>query len=172
MQVRPLLQDIIRTSLQKSKTSLTGRDNAEIAEHISRTAEQEKQREKSATSRNLECWLVAAAASSVESWLKQNNHGDIWQHTAFIAVWRHVHQKLVACSNLSETDVKAYTCSASLADFVYWMSEAIFEHIPYAVPTVPMALLSRVIHDQQAVPPFLHFLCVQPVLCMHFLGTN
>ena len=146
--------------MMKSKAALCGRDSSEIAEHISKMAEQEKQREKTVTSRSLEGWLVQPAAQCVETWLKQNNHADIRHHTAFIAAWRQVHHKLVACSDIEKEKRSAYTCSASLADVVFWMSESIFEHIPFAVPTVPVALLSCATQGEPpAVPSFLDFLC-------------
>ena len=158
------MQDMIRKAIIKSKGTLTGRDNAEIAENITRNAEQEKHRQTSAASRSLECWIIQSAATTVEKWLKQNNQLSIKQHSAFTAVCKATIAKVMGCSDIGEKEkIKSKgdrSCSASLADLVFWMTESIFEHVPYAVPTVPMALLSGTAKSpDMALPSFVDFLC-------------
>ena len=186
MQVRPLLQDMIRASVAKSKAALVGRDNAEIAENISRMAEQEKKRAKSAAARSLDPWLVESAASCAADWVKKNPGRRADKHSAFAVIFGKMSLRMCTCSG-SEVDelCPAHVLgSISLADIIYWVSEFIFEHIPFAVPTLPMALAckmqsqsasnaGRSLKDAKdaaaaAVPAFCSFLCTDAWLNLYF----
>ncbi|CAJ1353145.1 unnamed protein product [Effrenium voratum] len=166
-QVRPLLQDMIRKSVAKLNASLVGFDNSEIAANITKMAEQEKQRARSAASRDLEGWLVESAVDCVRGWVKRNPSASHLDHSTFAVVWRTVCARICSCASATEpskTCPAHAMCSLSLADIIWWMSEIIFEHIPFAVPTVPMALTCRVQQHTPSdraphVPPSCAFLC-------------
>ncbi|CAE7444502.1 unnamed protein product [Symbiodinium sp. CCMP2592] len=165
-QVRPLLQDIIHKGLAKSRASLPSSMDSgleRLTENLSRdalTAGSMSPGEKS-----ILLWMTEPSASCVRKWLTTNHAVNACDHAAFCAARSKLVSRMCKCKRDPTSCPVHADASVSLSDLVWWASDAIFEHIPCAVPTFSLALTVKfsdkasLAASNQCVPPYSHFLC-------------
>ena len=168
--MRPVLQDIVQKGIAKNRAVLppTSAEGVEcIAKDLARdvlTAGSNTPGEKS-----MMLWMTDSSAEVVRKWLAANGSVNALDHPAFCAARNKLLGRLCKCRKDPSTCPVHAEASVTLADVSWWAADAIFEHMPCAVPTFPLALAVKVSGASPAalsisaenggLPSFCHFLC-------------
>ena len=166
-QVRSTLQDMIRKSVAKIKSSIPGGAADDVAAFL---ADQLSQASRNAAgnsgqapgARTVMLMMSQPSAATVKAWAGLNNSADFTAQAAFASVLENVPKKVGAPDTLRDI---------TLADLMFTMADVIYEHVPAAVPSLAAAVVIKFAeHDRLSpeiketsdppVPPYCHFLCV------------
>lgn len=170
-QVRPLLQDIVHKGLARSRASLPSSMDSglqTLTENLSRdalTASSTSPGEKS-----ILLWMTEQSASCVRKWLTANHAVNAFDHAAFCAARNKLVSRMCKCKRDPTSCPVHADASVSLSDMIWWASDAIFEHIPCAVPTFSLAMTVKfsdkasLSASGECVPQYSHFLCKQETI--------
>ena len=151
---------------------ILGRENSEISDNMTKSAETEQVKSKTNAQVDLEAWLTKSAATAACQWLMKNQSTSLREHTAFAAVSSNTYGHLCTCNSGGEVSERCRVHgnpSLALADLVWFISDAIYEHVPACVPSVPMAF-NLSLQDASAragegapdgadIPQHLRYLC-------------
>lgn len=183
-QVRPLLQEIISESVSKSKCILSGNNESEMADQISKAAVLEQEIKSARTMshgmRNLNLWFKEATAMCVEGWLRVNGGlKSFTSQVAYQAVVSKLMSRMCNCKRKTTTGITkskvdvecpVHDIGVCLADLIWWTADCIFENVPLAVPSVPFSFATKygeylqktknnASTDPFDIPAFMHFIC-------------
>ena len=176
-QVRPMLQDIIHKGVAKNKAAMP----ATAAEGVEQIAK-DLVRDAAAVGtsapgeKNIMLWMTEASAETVRKWLSSNGSTNPCDHAAFCAAKNKLLGRLCKCRRDPSCCPVHAEASATLADVLWWCADAIYEYMPCAVPTFPLAMVVKVSSAPSAaapvaglsghnapgdsgLPAFCHFLC-------------
>ena len=110
-------------------------------------------------------WLTEASAEMVRTWVSSNNTCNVTGHAAFGAALTKLTGKVCKCrKDPTSCPVHADAC-VTLADLMWFSSDAIFEYVPVAVSTLPLALTVKIAKTTSSassdtgVPAFCRFMC-------------
>ena len=162
MQVRACLQDLTRKSVSKLKSLVPGGSVSDVVQYMSDQLIAAQCEKLSPGARSVNLWLTASSASDVQRWTAMNNSASLTTQTSFCTVVAACVKKLGW--NESSPDSRQ---SLPLADLVWTCTDAIFDEIPAAVPSLALACVLKFAGETEngtegtdAVPSFCHFLCV------------
>ena len=158
----------------ESKAKLIGANQGEIAENMVRASAAERvslaEKGLSPGQRNVAVWLAESAADAVKAWAQRNSSKNLREHPDYIATLKKVMETVCSCHrDAAECKVHGSQTKGSvgIADLIWWVTDAMFDHIPAAVPSFPLALVTKLAGFKTEtdisgnIPPFAHFLCVE-----------
>lgn len=167
-QVRPLLQDIIHKGLARSRAALpTLMDDGLESLTQSLAKDALTAGSTSPGEKNILMWMTEPSATSVLKWLSTNHAVNACDHAAFCSARNKLLNRLCKCKRDSTSCPVHAEASVSLSDVIWWASDAIYEHLPSAVPTFSLALTVKfsdhasLAASGACVPQCCHFLCKQ-----------
>lgn len=158
--------------MDDAKAKLVGANPGEIAENIVNAARAERvslaEKWFSAGQRNVNTWLTESAGATTQAWAHRNGSKDVHDHPDFAAAFKHLMDRVCTCHR-DQDECKVHDSSrvfpVSLADLVWWATDAMFDHVPSAVPSFSLAVVNKVTaftnpsERSSAIPSFAHFLC-------------
>ena len=181
LQVRPVLQEMMRGAVRKMKSRLPG-DGSEAVAQLSIACAEEvgagAQNFQSAGQESVLAWFNKSSATATTTWLSQNDAEDIAQHPAYTAALVKVCRRVNDACHAS----KESACPPlALGDLIWIVADEIWDNVPACVPGFAAAMTAHVSEQGESagvgvvdsVPPFARFLCVEherdapcPKLCM------
>ena len=146
-------EDIVAFLTDKITSNATGAGSAE--------------KDATAGMRSVNTWLNAEAATTVQHWARINNSNDVAHHPSFVSVTSKVWKSLKLDASDDDDDTAV---QLTLADCVWTFGEAIFDHIPAAVPSIATATVAKIM-DAHSKDPDVDLRTVLPTCC-HFMCTS
>ena len=159
LEVRAALQDLVRKAVQKLKAAVPAGQTEDIVAYL--TSELgvggDGTTQRSAPgAKSVNLWMTAESAEIVKRWARMNNHTNVMQQPSCVTATQQVSRSL-------QLDAEKISLSLSLSDCLWSFAEAIFEHVPAAVPTMAVATVAKIGTHQgdmkDVLPQFCHFLC-------------
>ncbi|CAE7226843.1 unnamed protein product [Symbiodinium sp. CCMP2592] len=164
-QVRAALQDVIRKAVQKLKAAVPAGQTEDIVAFLTSELGQADAATKKTSpgSKSVNLWLTAESAEAVKRWAKINNDTNVVHQPAYAASMQMVAKRL----QLDRSPEEKVAYSISLSDCLWTFAEAIYEHVPAAVPSLAVAVVAKIGSEvnpgcgdmKDVLPQFCHFLC-------------
>ena len=159
----------MRKAVAKVKTQVPDGQAADIVAFLAdKIATNAGSTEKDATAgmKSVNIWLNDESATTVQHWARINS-SNVTHHPSFVSVTSKVCKSLkLDASADDDEDVVQLT----LADCVWTFGEAIFDHVPGAVPSLATATVAKIM-DAHSKDPDVDLHTVLPTCC-HFMCTS
>ena len=177
--VRPLVQDAMRKGISRTKSSATASDGAAGLAAITDECMRESLVANVSTpgEKNVMLWLTEASAESVRKWIAKNGSNNVTGHAAFGAAVTKLVSRLCRCRKDASSCPVHADATLTLADLLWLAADAIFDNVPTAVCTLPLAMALKCQQSPpqavnvgsagsaasapECLPVFCRFLCVQ-----------
>ena len=148
-EVRPMLQDMVKVQARKLKAALPGGDQNSIIAELTSELQSESKEQTTAGERNVLHWLTQQHATTCVSWLKKQNLQKATASEKDTTAWATIRLGCISRLCNCQQETSSLPCpthaakSVTLSDFLWIISDVMFENLPQSVPHLAMAVVLK-----------------------------